>query len=97
MRSTAMFLLGDPGQIRTADLPLRSFNNVKTNAFICNISSFCIGIYCSKYAFCKLFRMFSIHSIRISFFFVLRFLIISYTCNLFNMSYMFNLQEVNIL
>ena len=73
MRSTAMFLLGDPGQIRTADLPLRSFNNVKTNAFICNISSFCAEIYHLKCVFCKLFRMFSIHSIRISPFFVLRF------------------------
>ena len=64
---------GDPGQIRTADLPLRSFNNVKTNAFICNISSFCAEIYHLKCVFCKLFRMFSIHSIRISPFFVLRF------------------------
>ena len=46
--------------------------------------------------FVNFFRMFSIHSIRISPFFVLRFLYFSYTFTVFNMSYMFNLQEVNI-
>ena len=64
---------GDPGQIRTADLPLRSFNNIKINVFMCNIPSFYAEFCCIMRKFCKLFRMFSIHSIRISPFFVLRF------------------------
>ena len=65
---------GDPGQIRTADLPLRSFNNIKINVFMCNIPSFYAEFCCIMRKFCKPFHIFSIHSIRISPYFVLRFL-----------------------
>lgn len=62
---------GDPGQIRTADLPLRSFNNIKINVFMCNIPSFYAEFCCIMRKFCKHFRIFSMRSNRISHHFVL--------------------------